>query len=35
MANSHIIDGYTSEDDREFLEEFERCGMCYDCGGIG
>jgi hypothetical protein len=32
MANSHIIDGYTSEDDREFLEEFERCGMCYDCG---
>jgi len=33
MAHSHIIDGYTSEDDRAFLEEFEMCGVCDDCGG--
>ena len=33
MAHSHIIDGYTSEDDRAFLEEFDMCGVCDDCGG--
>ena len=33
MERSLTSDGYTSEDDRTFLEEFDTFGACDGCGG--